>query len=180
LLTVAVLAQKKTDSSVVRIHSPRKAALYAAVLPGLGQIYNRKYWKLPVVYGAGATAGYLIYYNYTIFNKLNAAYMFRKDNDPETSLETFTLQRINGKQIIDLTLFGDDEILTLKNTYRRDLDLSVLFAAAVYGLNILDAVVDAHLYSFDVSDDLSLQLKPTTLYTAHQIQPGISLKLSLR
>lgn len=180
LLITSVQAQQKTDSSIVRIHSPRKAALYAAVLPGLGQIYNRKYWKLPIVYGAGATAGYLIYYNSTIFNKLNAAYKYRRDNDPETSLETFTIQRIDGKQQIDLTLFGDEEILTLKNTYRRDLDLSVLFAAAVYGLNILDAVVDAHLFSFDVSEDLSMQLKPTTMISANHIQPGISLKLNLR
>ncbi len=180
LLCYKVNAQTVSDSTIKKIHSPHRAGIYSAVLPGLGQIYNRKYWKLPIVYGAGATAGYLIYYNATIYSKLNKAYQYRKDNDPQTSLETFTLQRINGKQEINLSMFGDDEILTLKNTYRRDLDLSVIFAAAVYGLNILDAVVDAHLYSFNVNDDLSLQLNPTVLLMANSFQPGFSLNLKLR
>lgn len=173
-------AQSIKDSIKVKVHSPRKAALYSAVFPGLGQVYNKKYWKLPIVYGAGAAAGYLIYYNYTIYDKLNTAYKYRKDNNPETSLETFTLNRIINKQQIDLSFFGDDEILTLRNTYRRDLDLSVLFAAAIYGLNILDAVVDAHLYSFDVSEDLSVKIKPDLLMNATSFQPALTLKLNLR
>ncbi len=180
LLCYKVNAQTVSDSTIKKIHSPHRAGIYSAVLPGLGQIYNRKYWKLPIVYGAGATAGYLIYYNATIYSKLNKAYQYRKDNDPQTSLETFTLQRINGKQEINLSMFGDDEILTLKNTYRRDLDLSVIFAAAVYGLNILDAIVDAHLYSFNVNDDLSLQINPAVLLMANNFQPGFSLNLKLR
>ncbi len=179
-VTHKTFAQVKTDSTKVKIHSPRKAALYSAVLPGLGQVYNRKYWKLPIVYGAGATAGFLIYYNYTIYDKLNTAYRYRKDNNPETSLENFTLNRIVNKQSIDLSFFSDDEILTLRNTYRRDVDLSVLFATAVYGLNILDAVVDAHLYSFDVSDDLSLKIKPSMIMAAYTLQPAVTVKLNIR
>lgn len=179
-LTAFTKAQSNADSIKVNTHSPRKAALFSAVLPGLGQVYNKKYWKLPIIYGAGATAGYLVYYNYTIYDKLNTAYKYRKDNNPETSLEQFELNRIINKQQIDLSLFGDDEILTLRNTYRRDLDLSVLFSAAIYGLNILDAVVDAHLYYFDVSEDLSVQMKPSATYALGILQPGLTLNLSFR
>lgn len=182
LLTASlnVVAQTITDSTTIKLHSPRKAAHYSAVLPGFGQVYNRKYWKVPIVYGAGAVAGYMIYYNATITNKLNTALRYRKDDDPETSLDNFTLQRFGGKQNIDLTLFGDDEIATLKDTYRRDLDLSVLFAVAVYGLNILDAVVDAHLFSFDVSEDLTMQIKPAPITASTGIHPGLSIKFSSR
>lgn len=171
---------EKIDS--VKKHSPRRAALYSAVVPGLGQIYNKQYWKTPIVYAGGAVAGYLIYYNYNVYANLRKAFRYRRDDDSTTSNESFRVKTIGSPLDVNLENFTDGEILELQDSYRRDLDLSVLLAFGIYAINIVDAVVYAHLYDFDVSDDLTLRVQPDFRY-AHQtnsVTPVMQFGLTYR
>jgi hypothetical protein len=129
-------------------HSPGKAAWRAAALPGWGQIYNRKYWKLPLVYGGLGGLGYWVYFNADQHRFYRQAFLAKTDEDPATA--------------DPLPAFSEASVLQTKEYYRRQLDASVLLTTAFYGLQIVDAVVDAHLFHFDVSPDLSLQWSPWT------------------
>lgn len=155
-------------------HSVGQAALFSAIIPGLGQAYNGKYWKIPIVYGAIGTAGYFIYYWYSFYDELRTAYIYRTDDDPLT---------------VDLQyayLTSDDYLLQKVSQAKQYTDLMVVLTAAAYILNIVDAVVDAHLYDFNVNDDLSMRLQPfltTPQINYNSIQPltyGVSLKFSLK
>ena len=141
------------QSTIPKKHSPKKAALMSAALPGLGQIYNKKYWKLPIVYvGLGALA-YSINYNQTKYIKYRTAYKYRIDGDAGT------MDEFEGK-------YSESNLGTLTQYYHRYRDLSVIGTAALYLLNIVDASVDAHLFTFDVSEDLSLIFHPALINTA--------------
>lgn len=129
-------------------HSVGRAALYSAVLPGLGQAYNGKYWKIPIVYGALGTSGYFIYYWYDFFDELRTAYIARTDEDPLTIDNQYDY------------IPSDETLLQYVTASKRYLDVMVIVTFAVYSLNIVDAIVDAHLYDFNVSDDLSMQISP--------------------
>jgi hypothetical protein len=133
-------------------HSPAKAAWRAAALPGWGQIYNRKYWKLPLVYGGLGGLGYWVYFNADQHRFYRQAFLAKTDEDPATA--------------DPLPGFSESSVLQTKEFYRRQLDASVLLTTAFYGLQIVDAVVDAHLFHFDVSPDLSLQWSPWTAPSA--------------
>ncbi|HWJ89760.1 MAG TPA: DUF5683 domain-containing protein [Flavisolibacter sp.] len=143
--------QSKIDS-VLKYHSPKKAAIRSAILPGLGQIYNKKYWKLPIVYGALGISGSVFVYNLTTYRDLRDAYRVRyKASQGDTS----GLSSINP-------LYKTTDINALRNyrdDFRRRIDYSALVFILLWGLNVVDATVDAHLKSFDVSPDLSLQFK---------------------
>ncbi|HMZ90012.1 MAG TPA: DUF5683 domain-containing protein [Chitinophagales bacterium] len=154
-------------------HSVGRAALYSAVIPGLGQAYNGKYWKIPIVYGALGTSGYFIYYWYDFFDELRTAYIYRTDEDPLTIDTQYDY------------IPSDELLLQYVSQSKRYLDVMVIVTAAIYTLNIIDAVVDAHLYDFNVSDDLSMQVQPHYFFGYNQINPlqgtvGISLQLSLK
>jgi len=143
----SALVQAKVAKDPER-HSPTKAAWRAAVLPGWGQIYNQKYWKLPLVYGGLGGLGYWVYFNADQHRFYRQAFLAKTDEDPST--------------IDPLPAFSESSVLQTKEYYRRQLDASVLFTVAFYGLQIVDAVVDAHLFHFDVSNDLSLRWNPWT------------------
>lgn len=137
------------ESTSLMIHSPKKAALYSGILPGLGQAYNKKYWKIPIVYaGLGITA-YSIWFNNTYFNELQDAYVIRTDGDPSTVDEYANILPL------------ESQILQYAQFYKKNLDISVLIMAGVWLLNVVDAVVDAHLYNFDISDELSMSVLPS-------------------
>lgn len=162
-------------------HSPKAAAISSAILPGLGQAYNKKYWKIPIVYAGLATAGYFIYYNYTIYNNFRTAYILQTDGDSTTNLSSFDVWYITGKQTINLSGYESSALQTVQNQYRNYTDLSVIIAAGIYALNILDAVVDAHFYNFDVSDNLSFNVKPYLLPGINTAsRGGLSLTLTFR
>lgn len=129
-------------------HSPRKAALYSALLPGLGQAYNDKYWKIPVVYTALGIAGYSIAFNARYYNDLKNAYLIRTDGDSTTIDEYINI------------LPSEYQVIQYAEFYRKNMEISVIITAAIWTLNIVDALVDAHLYNFDISDDLSLEIRP--------------------
>ena len=134
-------------------HYPVKAAFYSSLFPGLGQIYNKKYWKLPIVYGALGTSIYFIVDNSRLLKEIEASYRTRKDDVPG-SYETDITRLLPEDRTEDLLVF--------KEEVRRNRDISYMVTAAIYLLNILDAVVDAHLYNFNIDDDLSWNIKPAT------------------
>ncbi len=153
---------KNQESRVNKKHSPKKAALMSAACPGLGQIYNKKYWKLPIIYvGLGALA-YSINYNNTKYKQ----YLYDLKDSYDN---TYT------------GLYSTDQLNSLQHYYHRYRDLSVIGAAALYLINIVDASVDAHLFTFDVSEDLSFQLHPTFINTAYvnHYSAGVSLTIKL-
>ncbi len=157
----------QADSSGVprKVYSgPRKASLLSAVLPGAGQIYNRKYWKVPVIYAGIGGLGYLfsLHNSDVQYFSRNLAAMY--DDDTST-------QNISG--------YDTQQLITLKRESRRLRDFSALGLIIIYLINIADANVDAHLKTFDVSDDLSLHLKPFSEHVCWG-QPGnVSAGLTL-
>lgn len=140
--------------------NPNKAVWYAAIVPGLGQIYNRKYWKLPIVYGGFLGCIYAITWNSGAYSDYKTMYRDIIDNDPNTNSyldilqDGLTIERLGGVATFTRLLE------TRQNTYRRYRDLSIIVTVGVYALSIIDAFVDAQLYDFDISPDLSFQVEP--------------------
>jgi len=144
----------KYDSATLA-HSPKKAAIRSAILPGLGQIYNKKYWKLPIVYGALGTCAGVFFYNLGSYQDAKFAYRVKYNmrvNRTDSAL--YTSIKSNLKPL------SEESLRFYRNQYRRDIDYSALVFLILWGLNVVDASVDAHLKSFDVSPGLSLQFKP--------------------
>jgi len=133
--------------------SPKKALLLTAVVPGLGQIYNKKYWKLPIVYGSVGSMVYLIIRNNNAYNRYKTALEIRDDDDPDT-FDEFTNPETGSQTLPDASL------RQLRNEALKNRELSYIGLAFSYILSGVDAFVDAHLMRFDVSDDLSLEWQP--------------------
>jgi len=126
------------------VHSPKKASLLSAALPGAGQFYNKKYWKIPIVYiGFGALA-YSAGFNSRFYRSYKNELINRQQNTGNLNLE--------------LERYSDANLDELQSFYRRNRDLSYIGMALLYMINIVDATVDAHLFDFDMSDNLSLRI----------------------
>jgi Family of unknown function (DUF5683) len=147
-----------------KVHSVRRATLLSTYLPGAGQVYNRKTWKVPIIYAAFAGMGYLIKFNHDNFKKFDNALVTRYDNDPNT-VDAYA------------TIYSEDNLRSLSDFYRRNRDLSVIGLTLIYVLNIVDAHVDAHLFNFNVDDDLSLRVNPTLEMGPYFSSAGLSLSL---
>ena len=147
-------------------HSSKRATLYSAIIPGAGQIYNRKYWKAPIVWGGLGVSYYFIQRNNKEYRRYKDAYIAVVDGDPTTTDEFNG--RISSAQLLDVT-----------DTYRKWRDMSYIAVGLVYILNIVDASVDANFVRFDVGRDLSLNAGPS-LELAAQGTPGATLSLTLR
>jgi hypothetical protein len=158
-----------TDSGHVdknRIYSrARKATILSAVLPGAGQVYNRKYWKVPIIYAGLAGFGYMFYFNNTEYQYFSTNLSAENDKDPHT---------------VNKSGYSSEQLIDLKRDYKRLRDLAIIGGAAVYLLNLIDANVDAHLATFDVSDDLSLKLSPCTFLSGTRMSAGLSIKIKYR
>ena len=156
----------REQDSIVIVHSVRKATVLSAVLPGAGQVYNRKAWKVPILYAGFAGLGYLIYFNQKKFNEFEGALVLRYDDNPAT-VDEYT------------DLYTDDNLRTLADFYRRNRDLSIMGLSLVYVLNIIDAHVDAHLFDFNMDDDLSLNWQPVIPFnpSSGSLSPGVQLTL---
>ena len=141
-------------------HSPRKATIYSAVFPGLGQIYNRKYWKVPLVYGGFATLGYFINFNNEVYTTYKKAYSDIIDDDPYTNSH-LSLKNVSSYFLKpeNLSLFTE-RLRRAKDSSRRNRDLVVIGTVVFYAVNIIDASVDAHFFNFDISDDLTINWVP--------------------
>ena len=137
--------------------SAKKALLLSAILPGAGQVYTKKYWKLPVVYGALGAMGYFISFNTRQYKRFRTAYIYRLDEDPCT-IDEFADDL--GECTSGNERLTAESIRTIRNGYQKNKELSYIGFVIAYILVGVDAFVDAHLLSFDVNDDLSLQIMP--------------------
>ena len=157
-VTTDAAIKKATKDSLNKVHSPRKAAIRSAIIPGWGQIYNHKYWKLPIVYGAlGTTAGIFVY-NLKTYKDLKFSYAakYKASLPPGQGQDSTDYFKIKPKYI----RVSQESLRYNRDQFRRNIDYSVLVFIALWGLNVVDATVDAHLKSFDISPDLSLKIKP--------------------
>lgn len=142
--------------------SPKRALWMALVLPGAGQIYNRKYWKLPIIYGGFVGCAYAMRWNNMMYRDYSQAYLDIMDNDPTT--ESYNQFLHLGTQITEANKARWQEIFRKrKDRYRRWRDMSFFVMVGVYALSVIDAYVDAELSVFDISKDLSLKVKPTVI-----------------
>ncbi len=164
------VADKKVDS-VLKVHSPRKAIIRSAIIPGWGQIYNKKYWKLPLVYGALGATAYIFFDNLQVYRDSRFAYKAKfRASQGDSSL----LPDVKPEYLV----YSLESLRANRNEFRKYIDYSVLFFVFFWGLNVVDAAVDAHLKSFDVSPDLSLRIKPG--YSEMAGTKGISIILALK
>lgn len=144
---------------VKKKHDPRKATIRSAILPGWGQAYNRKYWKIPVVYAALGGTALVFNFNRIQYNKLKYAYFYVINRNTADS-NLFKLSNVDP-ELQGFAIAGDSYSLqTYRNQYRKNIDYSVLFFLFFWALNVVDATVDGHLKDFDVSNDLSMHIKP--------------------
>jgi len=156
----------------MKAHSPKKAALRSAILPGWGQVYNKKYWKVPIVYGALGVCGGVFFYNMGNYKDTRFAYRV-KYNMRVNGTDSALFSQIKPK----LKPLDEESLRFYRNQFRRDIDYSALFFLLLWGLNVIDATVDAHLKSFDVSPELSLRIKPG--YSDMARTNGLSLVMKI-
>ena len=149
------LKKIEPDTSVKKkVYSPKAAAIRSAILPGLGQIYNKKYWKLPIVYGALGITGGVFVFNLKNYKDLKQAYIGKYN--ARVNKDSVEYRKIKT----ELLPLSEESLRFNRDEFRRNVDYSVLIFLLLWGLNVVDASVDAHLKSFDVSPDLSLQIRP--------------------
>lgn len=158
------------DSARLAIEAmPRIAARRSAILPGLGQVYNKRWWKVPLVYGGFVGIGLVYEFNQRQYKIFLTEAQYRQE-DP-------------SKANPDWKGITDDGIIRVKDNYRRTRDLSILAGVAFYAVQIIDAYIDAKFYRFDVSNDLSISvdpmLQPKQIYNAATPAIGLKVKLSL-
>ncbi|MDX1602056.1 MAG: DUF5683 domain-containing protein [Salinimicrobium sediminis] len=167
--TLAIAADEVVQEPAYRPYdplSPARAAFYSAVLPGLGQAYNGKYWKIPIVYTALGVGVYFYRENDRQYDRYRSAYKSRiaGKTDDEFSNE-------NGQPIV-----STNALIEAQRFYQRNKEISVLVTVGLYALNIIDANVDAHLQQFNVSEDLSL--RPSLDYDRFSGTAGYGLTLN--
>ena len=174
--------EMKQDWSTWR-PDPKRALWLALVIPGGGQIYNRKYWKLPLVYGGFIGCMYAMNWNNMMYKDYSQAYIDLMDNDPNTqSYNQFLHLGMKITTEADKKRF-EDIFRKRKDKYRRWRDLSFFVMLGVYALSVIDAYVDAELSVFDISDDLSLKVEPTIINNRSSSNPldasSVGLQCSL-
>ena len=148
-------------------HSPLSATAYSLALPGAGQVYNKKYWKIPIVYGGLGWMGYRIYSTTQYHRAYRDAYLARIDDDPDTEDARFVF-------------YSDSNLNNLRLDSKKQQELAIIGFGAVYVLVAVDAFVDAHLWSFDIDDDLSMGISPTLLPPSPQQPSSLGVSLQLR
>ena len=149
-------------------HSPAKATIMSAVVPGLGQAYNKKYWKVPLAWAVIATPLYFGLDQQSKFQEFKDAYAARVDDDPNT---------VDSKYE---NVYSNENVLSLIDFHRSNRDLFFVLTAVGYALNVLDAAVDAHLFYFDVGDELGAHFRPSFQYSNRHQAFVPSLTLSLK
>ena len=151
LISLSVSSQK-----IQKEKFPKKAAIYSAVIPGSGQIYTKKYWKVPIIYGGLLTSVYFINDNNIQYKKYKDAALLSYETEEDQLGYTYS------------------ELIILKDHYKRNREISYFYFVGVYILNIVDASVNAHLFNFDVSDDISLNIRPYSTLS----NTGVSFSLN--
>lgn len=149
----------------VKFHSPKKAAIMSVALPGLGQVYNRKYWKVPIIYAGIGTSLFYAFSNDKKYKDFKIAYVTRIKG---------------GDEAPEFVNTSDESLLSSVDFHKRNRDLSFIVAGLFYVFNIVDASVDAHLFTFPKNDNLSFNIQPTLQYTQNnKLTKGLSLVIKL-
>ncbi len=162
LCFASTLFAQETETDSVKYHSPRRATILSALLPGAGQVYNKKYWKLPIIYGGMGAAAYQLNEHVQELKIIRTALIAVQDDNPNT---------------INTSIYPDSRLADRLDYRKRLRDQAYLVMAGVYAIQIIDAHVDAQLFHFDVSEDLSLDALP---YVGGTAQPYVGLYLSLK
>lgn len=153
------------------VHPTRKATILSAIFPGAGQVYNKSYWKLPIIYGGLATFGYIVDYNNRGYQRYKKAYTDLTDGD-ESTVDIF-----NGR-------YSESYLQNTRDSYRRYRDLGIIMTCAFYLLNIVDAHVEAYLRRYDISDDLAMRVEPTIIQrsntSSRSSNEGIGLSMKFK
>ena len=161
------------------IPDSKKSVWMAMVLPGAGQIYNKKYWKLPIIYGGFVGCAYALTWNTKMYNDYSQAYQdIMSDNPNNDSYKDFLPSYVDIESNLE---YYQETFKSAKDIYRRQRDLSIFAFIGVYLLSVIDAYVDAELSDFDISRDLSLKLEPTLFNDAFRNRPqGIGLQCNIK
>jgi len=171
-----ITVEGKVEKKRINPLAPSKAAFYSAVLPGLGQAYNKRYWKIPIVIGAIGVGIYAYTYNDDLYDRYRTAFKRRKAGFTDDEFYD-----VNGSGIVpgspDLS---DNALQDAQERYQRDRDLALVITLAFYALNIIDANVDAHLKQFNVDDDLGLDIKPYLEYNPIVGDPNYGVALTIK
>ena len=165
------------------IPNPQKSLWLSLIIPGAGQIYNRKYWKLPLVYGGFVGCTYALTWNSKMYKDYSQAYQdIMSDNPNNDSYLDFLGPGATPEMVQSRLKYYQDLFKSRKDMYRRQRDLSIFAFIGVYVLSVIDAYVDAELSNFDISDDVSMKVEPTTFNGAQNVYrtEGVGLKCSLR
>lgn len=151
-------------------HSPVKATWMSAALPGLGQYYNGKYWKIPIIYAGFSTFAYFVIQNRYEYSRFKEAYAISVEL-PDGQVSTNPL----------VQNYSSSQLLSQREYYQSSLEMSYIMTAIFYILQIVDATVDAHLYDYDIDDDLSIHLAPQMMPTINgpRMAPGIGITYKL-
>jgi hypothetical protein len=162
MLGSTAMAQKTTpdkpvpDSTLEKQHSPTKATIMSLCLPGLGQVYNKKYWKVPIIYAGFGVLTYLIVFNTNYYLTFKSAYIEGYNHDSAGNYSDYVKK------------YSLSSLLSAREYYRRNLEITIIFTAVLYALNIVDAAVDAHLFTYDIKKDLSFHVEPVLIPPAYQ------------
>jgi hypothetical protein len=148
----------EAQESLVKI--PKRAGLYSAVIPGAGQVYTKKYWKVPIIYSGLITSAYYFMENDDLYDLYKDTYLNRLNSNTADNLD-----------------YSNNDLITLTEFYRRNREVSALLFTLTYILNIVDASVSAHLFDYDVTEDISLHFQP--IYMAKENANGLSLSIKL-
>ena len=153
-----------TEEKQIFTPDPSKAILYSAIFPGLGQIYNRKYWKLPIVYGGFLGCAYAISWNGTQYKGYRRAYRDFMRGDPAAdswrAYKPYNFDNDPNQWSAGDVAWFSSSLRRKTDFYRRFRDLSIIISVGVYAICMIDAYVDAHLFEFDISQDLSMRMEP--------------------
>lgn len=155
------------DTATRKKFNPKAATIRSLILPGWGQFYNKKYWKIPIIYGALGVTAYVFFYNLNTYRDLRDAVIYRSSG----------LAADSARVAPNLRYLTNQDLILNRNIFRQNIDYSVLVFLGFWALNVVDATVDAHLKGFDVSPDITMKIRPglTSPNTA-----GVSLVFSFK
>jgi hypothetical protein len=170
-----IIVEGKVEKKRINPLAPSRAAFYSAILPGLGQAYNKRYWKVPIVIGAIGVGIYAYNYNNDLYVRFRTAFKRRRAGFTDDEFYD-----VNGSGIVPGSPdFSDDALQDGQERYQRDRDLALFITLALYALNIIDANVDAHLKQFNVDDDLGLDIKPYLEYNPIIGNPNYGVAITI-
>jgi len=162
------------DTLAKKKHDPAKATRRSAIIPGWGQAYNHQYWKIPIVYGVLAIPATTFVYNNKWYKKTRDAYniVVNNETDRYDEIDPKLISKTTGQPL------SAQDLQYYRNDFRKNRDYSILFFLIAWGVNVVDATVFGHLKDFDVSDDLSMHLKPD--YDPITKQPNVGVALNIK